>query len=171
MNFLKTAFTINRKKSILLFITCLFASTVNAVLSGVIVQSPQFVFNKNLTSTKSTIYNASSDLFKVTARPDAFKNISGPPSGVTASAGGVQKLTINIEVDSNGNLVGGIAEDDLVLIGAVSNGAVVGDGVLLTAEVTSFGYAFGGVVANFDMIFTITGGQLAGDYPNGVVGI
>ena len=48
---------------------------------------------------------------------------------------------------------------------------MVGDVVLLTAEVTSFGYAFGGVVANFDMTFTINGGQLAGDYPNGVVSL
>jgi hypothetical protein len=171
MNFLKSAFAITRKKSILLLITCLFAATTNAMLIGVIVQSPQFAFNKNVTSTQSTIYNAATDLFKVTARPDSFKNISGPPSRVTVSTGGLQELTINIEVDSNGNLVGGIAEDDLVLIGAVSNGAVVGDGVLLTAEVTSFGYAFGGVVANFDMTFTITGGQLAGDYPNGVVSL
>ena len=163
MNFLKPAFAITRKKSMLLLVTCLFAATTNAMLIGVTVQSPQFVFNKNVTPTQSTIYNAATDLFKVTARPDFFKNISGPPSQVTASAGGPHELTINIEVDSNGNLVDGIAGDDLVLIGAVSNGAVGGDGVLLTAEVTSFGYAFGGVVANFDMTFTITGGQLAGD--------
>jgi len=71
---------------------------------------------------------------------------------------------MQIVVDNDGNLVGGIEGDDLVVIGAFDadgDRVVDYDGVLLTGEVLAFGYLDASTATDqYDFRFTPTGGLL-----------
>jgi len=75
-------------------------------------------------------------------------------------------MDIHILVDTSGNLVGGTPGDDLSISGTILNpdgDPMTADGVsgvLLTGEVSGFGYLESGATDQFDFRFTPTGGAL-----------
>jgi hypothetical protein len=92
--------------------------------------------------------------------PPRFVNPTGdPPSEV---------LSIRARIDDTGLLFGGIANEDLIVVGEVDadgNGSVDYAGILLTGEVAEFGFLdSGGSTDQYDMRFTCTGGALADDF-------
>jgi hypothetical protein len=76
------------------------------------------------------------------------------------------QFTVNLQVANNGNLIGGVAGDDLVITGNIDwDYDTVYDftGTLLTGEITQMGYQDNGVgtTDEFEFRFTVTGGVLA----------
>jgi hypothetical protein len=65
-------------------------------------------------------------------------------------------------VDNTGALVGGVPGNDFSLSGTVTEGTNTYSGVLLTGEVTGFGFLESGGTDLYDLQFTPTGGALAG---------
>ncbi len=108
-------------------------------------------------------YDADTDIFSVDASPLTIEVEGYAPVNISYP----ESFVINVTVDATGALTGGVAGDDLVVTG---NAAVPGMGflfgVLLTGEVTGFGYEdSGGTTDYFDFTFTVTGGMLAPHYP------
>ena len=114
----------------------------------------------------TTVYDAANDLFAVNATPLALL-VSGNPPAIIA---GSENFSINITVDDTGALTGGVPGDDLVVTGDVTvPGLGFVSGVLLTGEVTGFGFEdSGNTTDRFDFSFTVTGGQLASLYPQSI---
>ena len=101
-------------------------------------------------------------LLEVDASPVAFlESSTSLPRFVT----GNRTVQIRIEVDSSGNLVGGVAGDDLVVEGNIDidgNGPPDVTGTLLTGEILAFGaHDSGGPTDLYDFRFAVTGGALA----------
>ena len=72
-------------------------------------------------------------------------------------------VRININIDPTGTVATGVAGDDLVVYGSLDTNADFIDdaqGVLLTGEIVSFGYADTASVDTFDFRFRATGGAL-----------
>jgi hypothetical protein len=69
-------------------------------------------------------------------------------------------------VDSSGNFSGGVSGIDLTISGTFTYNNIVYSGVLLTGEVTNFGWQNipGTKYALFDLTFDSTGGVLQGFY-------
>ena len=140
-----------------------------ATLLGITLNHPLIAFNNQGT----TAYDATSDAFAVDASPLAIRlSPSGTPITVTPVPGVGKTLTINATVDNTGALTGGVPGDDLIVVGELDLGATgVFSGVLLTGEVSGFGFQdSGGTTDAYDFTFTVTGGQLAFLYP-GTVGV
>jgi hypothetical protein len=117
-------------------------------------------------TTGTLAYNSTSDLLSVNAQSVAARfSPSLPPRLVTGSP---KDITINVVVNYRGNLVGGVAGDDLVVQGEIDeNGDTIIDysGILLTGEIIQFGYADSGTATDqFDFLFELTGGALAPQY-------
>ena len=121
----------------------------------------------------TTAYDAANDSFSVDASPTALLAPSNPPVVIDADASGARDFDINIRVDASGTLIGGVPGDDLVVTGEVTvPGMGTVSGVLLTGEITGFGYQdSGGPTDSFDFSFVVTGGALAYLYPGGAVGV
>jgi hypothetical protein len=113
-----------------------------------------------------TISGMPSTLFQ--SNPFVFGQIMG------TSADNERLITIVFKVDSNGNFVGGngTTDPDLMVKGAVdvnADGVIDYDGILLTANVTQFGFQLGsaGSASTFDLRLTGVSGLLASPfYPN-----
>lgn len=136
------------------------------------LELPTFDFD----SGGTTSYDHVSDIFSVSATPLESDTQIGIPGNEGLFFNGT--FDIDITVDAAGNLVGGVAGDDLVLTGTVDfefdliPEYVDLDGPLLTGEILSFGHQdSGGTTDQFDFIFQITGGQMAGLYPNGKLAV
>ena len=73
-------------------------------------------------------------------------------------------------VDINGNFAGGVVDEDVMIQGMFEYMGTTYEGVLLTGEVTNFGfYDVPGPIALFDYTFEVTGGLLAKEF--GPVGV
>ncbi|MCK6456589.1 MAG: hypothetical protein L6Q92_08685 [Phycisphaerae bacterium] len=153
----------------------LFACTAGtlAALLGILPGFPLLTYDSN----GATSYNAGSAIFTITASPIAirFSNVSPPrfvnPTGFPPS----ETLSINVELDAAGNLVGGIPGDDLLIVGQVDadgNGSIDYSGTLLTGEVDAFGFRDSGLTTDeYDFRFRVTGGSLASLYGNNDIGV
>jgi len=140
-----------------------------AALLGVTLSFPLISFDNQGTTT----YDATTDQFFINASPLAIRLApTDPPVLITAVPGLGETLVINATVDDTGALTGGAPGDDLLVVGEVDLGATgFFSGVLLTGEVTGFGYRdSGGTTDSYDFTFTVTGGQLAFLYPS-LVGV
>ncbi|MEA1988319.1 MAG: hypothetical protein U9N57_03790, partial [Pseudomonadota bacterium] len=85
-----------------------------------------------------------------------------------------ESVSINVIVDSNGNLIGGVEGDDLIIVGNADvdrDGIAEYSGVLLTAEVLKFGYQDDGANDLYNYTFAVTGGELASEFHSGSFGI
>lgn len=127
-------------------------------LLGLVPQSPIMTYDSNGVIT----YDTAANTFDLTATPLLFKEDTTPPRVVANP----RDLAIHIVVDNAGNLVGGTSGDDLVVHGTIdldgnplTTGDIV-DGVLLTGEISGFGFRDVGVTDQFDFRFTPTGGDL-----------
>jgi SdrD B-like domain/Prealbumin-like fold domain len=118
-------------------------------------------------------YDANTDTLAIDATPFLFwqSALDIPPGFFTANP----DLKINIHIDDTGALVGGVPGDDLVISGDVDvNDDFIADysGVLLTGEVTQFGYEDSGTTTDtYDFRFTLTGGQLASYFAGKDIGV
>lgn len=113
-------------------------------------------------------YDASSGLFNIDAAPLNWTE----DTGAGFFLGGT--FDVNILVDSGGNLVGGVASDDLVVTGDLDlNFDFVPDfsGTLLTGEILAFGFENQGALDDFDFRFVPTGGALLSFYASGDLGV
>lgn len=124
-------------------------------------------------STGTVDYTSGTLSFSTDATPLTFKET---PISPTRNVTGVRDFRINIQVDNAGNLVGGVAGNDLIVTGDIDiNGDSVIDvsGVLLTGEVSQFGYlnAASGTTDTFDFRFTPTGGQLMNYFVGKDIGV
>jgi hypothetical protein len=103
-------------------------------------------------------YSASSDLATLSANATEL-NI--PP--VQTINGSFPNVSLQFLVDSSGNLISGIAGDDLVVTGTSTGTFGTFASPLVTAEVTSFGYATDPSNPGsswFDLLLTVTGGSV-----------
>ena len=74
-------------------------------------------------------------------------------------------------VDNSGNFAGGVAGNDLEIYGKFTYGSTTYDGLLLSGEVTNFGWQdLVGKYAMFDFTFNFTAGLLSDFYPGSVIG-
>ncbi|REJ69319.1 MAG: hypothetical protein DWQ31_05040, partial [Planctomycetota bacterium] len=127
-------------------------------LLGVTPEFPITTYN----STGVVDYDATAQTFDMTAAPLVF--LSGPPSPFNLPRPVLPPngFEVHIEVDNSGNLIGGVAGDDLTLSGTIDiDGDSIPDvsGTLLTGEVTGFGFLdTGSTTDQFDFTFTPTGG-------------
>jgi|GEM_PF-2152560 len=154
-----------------------FAAVAMAELIGVSgeLDSPVIVFD----SQGSTSYNAATDVFTVDANPIAARFAFNDPPRLVVPTGqpATETVSINIVVDDSGALIGGVPGDDLIVMGEVDsdgNGSVDYDGVLLTGEITDFGFAAhvgGGATSRFDFKFSLTGGSMAPLFDGGSIGV
>jgi MYXO-CTERM domain-containing protein len=103
-------------------------------------------------------YNAATDQFVATGFATLFDDDgSMPPQDITPA--GI--FTITATVDGSGNATNGT----LTISGTIP-GLGIG-GTLLTGALTQFGFLDGGGPV-FDFLFSVTGGELADDYFQGV---
>ncbi len=110
-------------------------------------------------------YNAATQMLTVSAEPSTLLRtdpfIFGIINGATA-LDDEKLITLQFKVGPTGNFVAGDSGDDLVIKGSVDidfDGINDYDGVLLTAEVTQFGFEDGGASTDF---FEIRLGSVAG---------
>ncbi|MCY2928657.1 MAG: hypothetical protein NTV86_04025 [Planctomycetota bacterium] len=118
-------------------------------------------------------YTAGTQALHVAGTPLNLQQVAnGPVNFIYSNIG---DLKIDIQVDNAGNLVGGVAGNDLTVVGdADLDGDYVPDvsGVLLTGEILQFGSLdTGTAVDKYDFLFVPTGGLLAGLYAGQDIGI
>lgn len=139
-------------------------------LLGIDVEPP-YIFANN---TGSVTYTESTERFSADATPLSFQPDGAAPVPVFPASLETPALRfqLDIEVDSSGDLIGGVPGDDFKVTGRIFVGASVFDGVLLTGEVLEFGFR-NGVPAtpggsdpgdSYDLRLAVTGGALVGDY-------
>lgn len=119
----------------------------------------------------TTTYDATTNQFLVDASPLAIQlTSSDAPVLIDPVPGLGETLVFNVTVDETGVLTGGAPGDDLMVVGEVDLGATgFFSGVLLTGEVTGFGFwDSGGSTDSYDSTFRVTGGHLAFLYPSEV---
>jgi uncharacterized repeat protein (TIGR01451 family) len=135
-------------------------------LLGVIPGLPKVLFSNPGTLT----YTAGIGAFSVTTNPTAVAFSNG-----TRALSDSPSLSINIRLNSNGTVAGGVGGPDFVVTGTVTNpNGTTYTGVLLTGEIASFGYRDGGtgLADQFDLRFRLTGGSLAAEYlPGSDIGV
>ena len=128
-------------------------------LLGVAPENPLINFNGTAGVTE---YDATTDTFTVTAKPTSIQFTNGGP---TQTVFAPKSFTLQFKVDDGGNFAGGVAGPDLVITGDVSDGVNTHTGVLLTGEVTAFGYLNSGPNDQYDMLLVPTGGLLMNPPP------
>ncbi len=150
-------------------LTCCSAVSLAALLGINLTGSfPNLNYVSNESS--ATAYTAGSQNFTVLASPVAirFSGVTPPrlvnPTGFPPA----EVVSLAIQVDNSGNLIGGVPGDDLVIQGEVDvdgNGSIDFAGILLTGEVLGFGHQDTGTASDeFDFRFQVTGGLLAAPY-------
>lgn len=108
-------------------------------------------------------YNASSDLINFSAKALTITFESGDMYNIMSGG-----YTCSFYIDENGNYTHGIPGDDLRISGAIDvngDGTPEYNGVLLTGNITQFGYEYVcPTFSLFDYTFDVTGGALASLY-------
>ncbi|MHC4986568.1 MAG: SdrD B-like domain-containing protein [Planctomycetota bacterium] len=125
-------------------------------LLGINLEFPQGPYD----ATGTVAYTAGTQSFDSEATPLAFRFSATEARPILAP----RDFQLHIQVDNAGNLIGGVAGDDLVIEGQIDrygDGSIDFDGVLLTGEIAAFGSLdSGGTVDQYDFRFTPTGGDL-----------
>jgi hypothetical protein len=154
----------------LIAVGLLLSTGALAALLGISPTIPLFNFDANPGTTVIT-----GGTFHATANPTLML-LPGPVPSVIdpATSSSMKKIEIEATLDNACNLIGGVSGDDLVIEGKVNvnplGPADIRDGILLTGEVTEFGFA-AGLNSVFDFRFTVTGGLIADLYTNNDVGV
>ena len=147
-------------------------------LLGIAIDLPVQSFDA--TGTVAYTYDALADEGTFTADATPLAIVLTTTSGVDIVLP-PRDFNLSFRVDGSGNVLGGVAGDDLVVEGTISvdtNGDTVDDlflsGVLLTGEISQFGYLDTGTTTDqYDFRFTPTGGGLVteGYFDNRDIGI
>jgi len=163
---------LNLKHSLLIaaFLAVLVpASSSFAQLINPPIALPYLTYNQ--VGEATPIYNSGSTVFLVNANPSRLLISPGPPPVfpiINPVALNLEFFSINILVNNDGSLAGGVMSEDLFVSGKVT---LPGDfvsppqvpdktftGTLLTGEVTKFGFHdTGGPTDFYDFEFTVTG--------------
>lgn len=131
----------------------LTAGSASAALIGIDLQLPDIYSD----STGTYSYNSATDLFSIVA-----KALTITFDGVTTIPITLGSYSAQFLVDSSGNFSSGVSGDDLSISGTFTYGSTTYSGVLLTGEITNFGWLdVPGPYAFFDYTFNVTGGSLA----------
>ncbi len=158
--------------SAIVVFSAIVAGSVQAALLGVHVIPP--IISYSNAGSLSLNYNAVSQIFTVTTTPSTINFAVTEP---TFSVVTPHSMKINIQVDNTGALVGSVGPGpDLVISGRVQRivGTVtnVYSGLLLTGQITAFGYLYTGTtVDSYDFRFTPTGGLLESFYQCDHIGV
>ncbi|WP_182870577.1 SdrD B-like domain-containing protein [Rhodopirellula sp. JC639] len=127
-------------------------------LLGITPDFPSFSGSSNGT----TQYDAQSGVLSASAAPPITFQQS--PGFFPVFVGGNPTIELAIEIDpQTGSLVGGVPGDDFIVTGEIDldfNGTPDVTGVLLTGEISQFGFLDAGSDADFDFRFIVTGGEL-----------
>lgn len=130
-------------------------------LLGLTLEQPTVSSVSN--NASGVTYNATTDVFSVQADPVTFFSSAVPfPVSVNAPS----SFDLNFQVDSSGGFAGGVSGDDFILTGEIDidlDGTVDVAGVLLTGEVTAFGFqnfTNPSLADSFDVRLSPTGGIL-----------
>lgn len=157
-------FTMRRVALLALVGSTVLATGVAAALLNLTLSYPLIAFNNQGT----TSYTAATDSFVVDASPLAIR--LSPSEAPLIISGADEDFSIRIQVDQNGDLVGGVPGDDLLVSGDVTLPSGPVSGTLLTGEVTGFGFSdTGGPNDLFNFTFLVTGGLLADYYTTAAV--
>ncbi|MGA2241055.1 MAG: HYR domain-containing protein [Verrucomicrobiota bacterium] len=150
----------------LVVLTSAFVASASLSFAALLNVNPTFP-KVNFSTTASTAVNYT---YTATNGSGLFSVSAPVQTMIFTSLGGTQPFSvgstvqISIVVSNTGALVGGVAGADLVLQGTVSRivGGVTNtySGVLLTGEVTAFGFSKILTTSYFDFQFTPTGGLL-----------
>ena len=109
-------------------------------------------------ATGVTDYNAGTDIFMIDGAPTFIRFSATSAPVAVAPFLGQKVLTIDVLVDGNGLLFGGVPAADLILIGTVTTPS--GDtfsGTLLTGEASEFGFLdSGGPTDEYDFYQELT---------------
>ena len=136
-------------------------------LIGVNLEFPQMPYD----ATGIVNYDATTQAFDSDATPLAIRFAATEAAVVMPP----RDFQLHIQVDNAGNLIGGVAGDDLYIEGQIDrdrDGVIDYDGVLLTGEVLEFGHLdSGGPTDQYDFRFVVTGGDLAPLYAGMDIGI
>jgi hypothetical protein len=143
--------------SILLILILLMPVAAGATLIGVDLGLPDITSD----STGSYQYNSGSKLFTSTAQ--ALNITFDGATSIPITNG---SYSVKFHVDHSGNFTGGVLGNDLIISGTFTYNNITYSGVLLTGEVTNFGWQNipGTKYALFDFTFDSTGGALQGFY-------
>jgi len=142
--------------------------SATAALQGVTPGNPNLFFSNG---AGATVYSVATGLFHVQATPLSVKFVSGGADFIVDSTQ-PRSLTMDFYVDQNGNLVGGVAGDDLVVTGTVTDSAnTTYTGVLLKGEIRGFGYLNLSSIDAYDFRFEVTGGRMAPLFAGKDIGI
>jgi hypothetical protein len=116
-------------------------------------------------------YNASTQVFSMSGTGSSYLSAPGSrPVGFCNPSGGTcpaPVLSVAIQVDNNGNLIGGnpnSGQADVELDGQITIGGVTYTSPLLTGKVTEFFYDGASLSDNFAFRFAVTGGSMASRY-------
>ena len=135
---------------------------------GVLIEPPDVYYD----AQGALAYTAASESFTADAEP----------TGIALTAGSrpiriydPRDFQINLQVDNSGELIGGVAGDDLYVEGQIDvnrDGIMDYDGILLTGEIQAFGYLdSGGATDQYDFRFTPTGGDLMPFFEGNDIGV
>ncbi|MCO8122483.1 hypothetical protein NHH03_12110 [Stieleria sp. TO1_6] len=107
-------------------------------------------------------YDSTTNLFTANGIPNLFQS---DPINLALPITSPATFDLQLHVDAAGQFAGGVAGDDLVITGEIDldiDGIADISGVLLTGEVTAFGFSDDGPTTDrFDFRISITGGALA----------
>ena len=142
-------------RSVLVFGIFLCVSSANAALLGVDLLYPDILSNQTGIYTYTWDSGLQEGLFTARATPLTLTTNGVDLSFITGDA----SYEVSFWLDGSGNFVRGLGGNDLVITGDVNGYS----GVLLTGEVTDFGWFAvpGSNIALFDFTFNVTGGALA----------
>jgi hypothetical protein len=150
-----------------------FTAVGSAALLGVLPGFPSLAYDGQGTTT----YDAGSGLLTIAARPVAIRfEPASIPRFVEPTGEPPQRfLSILVELDLDGNLVGGPPGPDLIIVGRVDedgDGSFDYDGTLLTGEALAFGFQDTTTFTDqYDFRFAVTGGSLEPLYAGRDIGV
>ncbi len=159
---------ISRIGCVAVLVVAALAGQAGASLIGLGQQPP------DITVSAATIsYNAGTGLLTIVGTPTVidYDGAAPPDYGIiNGGVGLIRSFQVSITLDSSGTLIGGVAGNDLAVVGLVDtdNSHTPSGGeqftTLLTGEVTRFGYSETAPYRLFDLLFSVTGGSLQSDF-------
>ena len=114
-------------------------------------------------------FNAGSGAFDASGLPLSvrFTGLDG-----THAVSGIAGLSINLQIDGDGNASSGTGLHDFALWGEVSDGINSYTGTLLTGSLLDFGFLDTGTFVDvFDFLFDVTGGSMASLFGTANIGV
>ncbi len=131
-------------------------------------EPPEISYN----STGTVTYDAASESLDCEAIPLGLVLESGARPLRFSDPSDFQ---LHIQIDNDGNLIGGVEGDDLMISGLItSRSGTLFDGVLLTGEIIEYGELDSGTAGGndgFDFRFAVTGGLLESYFENFDIGV